>query len=299
MSLLLKHELHSIFQLDIINEWVIITEQLHFNSNKISCQIGHNVKCSVDYSRIAAKYDHRYEELSFNGVERELLEFVKGTSVREILEVGCGTGYWLDILDKRGFSVAGLEPSPQMLDLARTRVPNGDLKAGYAHKLPWPDNSFDCLFCVNAIHHFEKKDQFIIEAYRVLRKNSGLLIIGLDPHKRIDQWCIYDYFEGTLKFDLQRYLPASGIEKLMRDAGFFNCSTYEVQHIVMRIPAREAIQRGIVDKTIVSQLGALSEEQYNRGIQGIWKMIADSEAQGEQSYLVIDLRLYATIGWKT
>jgi hypothetical protein len=94
------------------------------------------------------------------------------------------------------------------------------------------------LFCINALHHFEEKSQFISQAFRVLHSNCGLLVVGLDQHKALDQWFIYDYFDGVLEHDLRRYLPSSALDRLMDEEGFSECLTVEAQHISMHFPAR-------------------------------------------------------------
>ncbi len=57
---------------------------------------------SVNYDIIAPVYDRRYEENDYSGVERALLDFIGEDQSAQILEVGCGTGHWLTLLDRRG-----------------------------------------------------------------------------------------------------------------------------------------------------------------------------------------------------
>jgi ubiquinone/menaquinone biosynthesis C-methylase UbiE len=252
----------------------------------------------MDYRHVADKYDRRYDEIPYDGIEHVLVSFIGSNSAHKVLEVGCGTGHWLAFLESHGYSVSGMDPSPQMLQKARTHVMSGDLKLGYAEKIPWENDTFDQLFCINAVHHFEEKSQFVSEAFRVLQPGGGLLIIGLDPHKARDQWFVYDYFDGVLEHDLNRYLSTTALERLMQVAGFSECHTTEAQHMAKHFPAHKAIEDGLLDKTIVSQLGILPQADFDRGLQRIWKDIADAEARGEQAVLVVDLWLYAMMGWK-
>ncbi len=253
---------------------------------------------NMDYRNAAGTYDRRYDGISFHGIEHVLLTFTGNNSVSRVLEVGCGTGHWLSVLEGHGHQVSGMDPSPEMLLQARNRVTSEDLKQGSADKIPWGNDTFDQLFCINAVHHFEGKSRFLLEACRVLHPDGGLLVVGLDPHKGLDQWFVYDYFDGVLENDLQRYLSTSELEKLMGEAGFSGCHTVEAQHMSMHFPARKAIEDGLLDKTIVSQLGILPQADFDRGIQRIWKDIADADSKGEQADLVVDLFLYATMGWK-
>ena len=79
----------------------------------------------VDYDQVAGEYDRRYVETDFDGIEKAGLRFVRNHTGYRVLEVGCGTGYWLAILDSHGFSVAGVDTSPRQFDLKGTTAWTG------------------------------------------------------------------------------------------------------------------------------------------------------------------------------
>jgi SAM-dependent methyltransferase len=251
----------------------------------------------LNYDELAASYDRRYEEYAYVGIEWTLSDFVGLGAGRSVLEVGCGTGHWLARLERDGLSLAGLDPSLEMLRRARTWVPAADLRTGRAEQIPWEAGSFERVICIHALHHFDCAPAFFVEARRVLRAGGGLLVVGLDPHTRLDRWSIYDYFEGTRQRDMRRYPATSQIVQWMREAGFSDCSISEVERIRLRLPARDAIQRGRLDRGATSQLALLSDGEYERGMQALWSEIARREARGERLELVADLRLYGTRGW--
>jgi ubiquinone/menaquinone biosynthesis C-methylase UbiE len=72
---------------------------------------------TADYDSIAARYDRRYGLHEYAGVRDYLSHFVSTPSpAARVLEVGCGTGHWIEALGRAGVSgpralVAGLEPS--------------------------------------------------------------------------------------------------------------------------------------------------------------------------------------------
>ena len=248
----------------------------------------------VDYDRVAKTYYQRYERNTYGGVERTLLDCVGANTGQRVLEVGCGTGYWLSLLARQGFTVAGVDASRGMLSRATRRVPEGAIVCGWAEQLPWASESFDRVVCINAFHHFLDRKAFLSEARRVLRKDGVLMTVGLDPHTGLDRWFVYDYFNGVLEFDRLRFLPTQQIRELMRLSGFSRCHTIEAEHLALRLPARIAIEDGRLDRMATSQLAALTQEEYQRGINRISREIERSSGQLE---LVSDLRLYATIGW--
>ena len=249
----------------------------------------------VDYEPIASTYDRRYLNNDYSGVERAVTEFVGPSVEARVLEVGCGTGHWLGALRRRAFVVAGLDASMGMLSRARAQGSTA-LVCGVAEHLPWPDQAFDRLFCVNALHHFRDQPRFIAEARRVLRPRGQFMTIGLDPHTGLDQWYIYDYFDPVLEIDRRRYPSTDHIQTWMAAAGFVGGVTREVQHSPARLSARTALEQGRLAKGASSQLAVLTNEQYQRGIGRIRRDIESAEARGTSLNLSADLRLYATLG---
>lgn len=249
----------------------------------------------VDYDTIADAYDRRYLINDYSGVEQALSAFAGDDESTRVLEVGCGTGHWLRVLRAKGVRTAGLDASLGMLTYARAKTP-GYLVQGVSEQLPWATASFDRVFCVNAIHHFQSKERFIAEAHRVLTSGGQLMTIGLDPHAGTDQWYVYDYFETTLETDKRRYPSAAHIREWMRLAGFVDCVTREVQHRQFRQSAQTAFDLGRLEKSATSQLAVLTDEEYDRGIERIRTAMQSAAAAADTLELTADLRLYSTCG---
>ena len=252
----------------------------------------------VNYDQVAPTYDSRYRLNQFSEIEQALLQFIGDQPALGVLEVACGTGHWLGILQTRGHGVTGLDFSAQMLAQAHKSLSGVDLSRGQAEHLPFPPESFDRVFCINAIHHFSDKPAFLAEAQRILRPGGKVLTVGIDPHRREGQWYIYDYFPESFEIDQARYPDSNSIQEWMRNAGFENCVTQEVEHWVHRLLAREALSQGRLDKASTSQLTVLTDEEYRRGIQRIKEDIEEAENKGETAFLSVDLKVYGTSAGK-
>jgi ubiquinone/menaquinone biosynthesis C-methylase UbiE len=171
----------------------------------------------INYDQIAATYDSRFALGLYDGVLQALRALISAKKPEAVLEVGCGTGYWLAALRPEVRGIIGLDYSLEMLRKAGARQCTGRLVHGDALVLPFRDVTFDLILCVNAIHHFGQIYQFIAEVRRLLRPGGILAVIGMDPHHGRDQWCVYDYFPETKAIDLARY-PSSGqiIDAMLR-----------------------------------------------------------------------------------
>jgi ubiquinone/menaquinone biosynthesis C-methylase UbiE len=250
----------------------------------------------TDYDRIADRFDTRYRFYGYDGVRETLLNFL-GSQPSSVLEVGCGTGHWLECsakaLAERSVLI-GLDPSAGMLARAHAATPTARLVRARAEALPWRDATFDRIFCVNALHHFTDRARFFAEARRVLKPGGGLLTIGKDPHTEQDDWWVYTYFEETRAIDRERFARVRTLRGEMALAGFAWTESMEADRIEVVRPASEALASGVVDRSFTSQLTVLSDEEFSRGAERLRRA---NDAAGGELQLVADFRLYATVAW--
>lgn len=252
----------------------------------------------VDYDSVADDFADRYRRNNYSGVIQAITEFSatpKSSHPMRGLEVGCGTGFWLETLHGTGCRVVGIDPSGGMLRVARANAPSALLARAQAEALPFESNTFDRLFCINALHHFSNPAEFVAEASRVLRPGGAILTVGLDPHTGTDRWWIYEYFPEAHAADLRRYLPAHAIRDRMEAAGFERCETRELQHLPRELPVVEAEREGFLARTSTSQLMVITDQEYEAGLGRIRRAAADAP---EELVLRSDLRLYGTLAWR-
>jgi SAM-dependent methyltransferase len=97
---------------------------------------------------------------------------------QRILDVACGTGALArEAALRTGPSgyVAGVDPNPGMLAVAKDLAPAVDWKKGVAEALPFPDNSFDAVVCQFGLMFFPDRRQAIQEMFRVLKPGGRLV----------------------------------------------------------------------------------------------------------------------------
>jgi len=237
---------------------------------------------AVDYDRLAATYDRRFSQGAPRGGAIALQALAQQLDARRILEVGCGTGHWLAGLGgPPSRSLCGLDLSAGMLAQARGREPSLCLVRGRASQLPFPPASFDLVYCVNAIHHFQRPRAFVAEARRLLRPEGVLAVVGSDPRQPGDRWYVYDYFAGTYETDLARFPSWGTVLDWMVAAGFEPVRWRLVEKIVSEKVGRAVLADPFLEKEAVSQLALLSDEAYAAGLDRIEAALAGAEAAGE------------------
>lgn len=94
---------------------------------------------------------------------------------QRVLDIGCGTGIFLEKLWGMGFDVTGLDKSPSMLEGARKRLRGrATLHVGDGTHTPYDDNAFDYAVIWSVLEFCARPEALLEEATRVAEK--GILI---------------------------------------------------------------------------------------------------------------------------
>jgi len=252
----------------------------------------------VDYDGIAAGYDQRFRDDSgWEAIPSTLLALAERSGAQDILEAGCGTGHWLSALVPTVGRCYGLDLSGGMLQQAQQQGWACELTCGRASQLPYRDTSFDLIYCVNALHHFERPQAFVSEARRLLRPAGALAVIGSDPHTLPGRWYLYDYFEGTRDADLARFPAWGTVLNWMLCAGLARAEWRMVRHIHDPKVGRAVLNDPFLQKHACSQLALLSDEAYSVGLRKIEAALTRAQANGETLTFPTDILVGMLVGW--
>jgi 2-polyprenyl-6-hydroxyphenyl methylase/3-demethylubiquinone-9 3-methyltransferase len=98
------------------------------------------------------------------------------TQSKTALEVGCGGGLMTEPISKMGFKASGIDPSEKSISCAMDHSTKEGISINYlvaaGEKIPFPDNSFDVIFCCDVLEHVRNFYQVISEIKRVLKKGG-------------------------------------------------------------------------------------------------------------------------------
>jgi len=253
---------------------------------------------TLNYDQIASEYNQRYPNSQQWERGQALLGLAKQLRARDILEVGSGTGYWLNLLHQVSANTFGLDYSFGMLKQAQKQPVPLRLTNGSAVQIPYKDKAFDLIYVVDAIHHFGDHKAFIAEAFRVLKPGGALGVIGHDPHEGTSKWYIYDYFDGVYDADLRRYPAGRSVLKWMESVGFQNISSQNVEHILNVHMDGGILHDPFLKQNASSQLALLSEEVYEAGIEKIKQAIAEAKSRNSQLTFSSDIYVKMFLGYK-
>lgn len=129
------------------------------------------------YDKKAAHYDDTYDGKFTENFKTLLVEIVKLQDDDSVLDVACGSGKLLAMLqDKAKIKGFGTDISPQMVKHAAKRYPQFHFQAASCEALPVANTSMDIITVCSAYHHFPDVRAFAREAGRVLKLGGSLFI---------------------------------------------------------------------------------------------------------------------------
>jgi SAM-dependent methyltransferase len=99
---------------------------------------------------------------------------------RALLDLGCGSGYWLARYAGEAAAVTGVEPDPRLLPLAAARDPRARVLRGSAEHIPLGDQSVDVVHARFAYFFPPGCEAGLAEVMRVLRPGGALVVVGND-----------------------------------------------------------------------------------------------------------------------
>jgi ubiquinone/menaquinone biosynthesis C-methylase UbiE len=165
--------------------------------------------------RVAAHQDSRAARLG-----EQVREFVELRGDERALDVGTGAGALAFALAPLVREVVGLDPVPELLELARERsLPNTEFVEGDGTALPFPDGSFDLAGTHRTLHHVSQPDRIVGELARVTRSGGRVLVIDQLAPDDPDEASALHEFETVRDPSHARLLSDGELKEVFRENG--------------------------------------------------------------------------------
>jgi SAM-dependent methyltransferase len=199
------------------------------------------------WSAVAAEW----AELWGDFAEPARLAIVAATGIgagSRVLDIGCGSGEFLVLLDRLGAVPSGIDPAPGMIAVARSRVSAADIRLGSAEELPWPDDSFEVVTAFNSLQFADDILDALTEAARVTVPRGFVAIANWADRERND-FTVIDSAVARAAGEEQRpdglLRQPGGLEQLFGDGGLEVVASGLLE-APWEVPDDETLVRGVL-----------------------------------------------------
>jgi len=251
---------------------------------------------SIDLTELAAGYDAK-RQMDPAEFER-LLEciFHYGKVAGRVLEIGCGTGFYLVPLAQRlpGASCYGIDITDAMLTQAKAKAEekghgNCFLARADAHYLPFKEEAFDFVLMPQVLHFFQDLDRVAADVHRVSKQGARLLVITTS-HPQLRSQVDLAFFPGISIRDVARVPSLEEIRYLFREHGFELFATVEFAS-TFRASSADTLTEWVVSKPWSSYL-LFSDKEFNKRLRSFTRNLKRAFGHGEILYLVPQTLLF-------
>lgn len=172
------------------------------------------------FNKCACSWDNDKNELDLHKIKTAVIPLLDLKDDDTILDVACGTGIFIETLKEKykNIKITGIDFAQNMIDKAMKKFPDTDFIVTDVVSLPFENNTFNKVMCLNAFPHFEDKNKAVKEINRVLKKNGLFILAHTNSKLNIDTH--HRNLGGLIAEDM---LPCNETIRLMlNDNGFKN-----------------------------------------------------------------------------
>ena len=177
------------------------------------------------WDKFSSKFDKRkrkewkvYESLLFNKIADDM------NKESTVLEVACGTGRVTLEISKQAKKVYAIDISSQMIDVARKNIEekginNVELSVEDAYNLPFDNDMFDIVVCINSLHNMIYPEKALSEIKRVLKPEGRFVatVTGIGSRKFKIMMSIFKFLTN---FPVFHKLNLEEFADMLSKAGF-------------------------------------------------------------------------------
>lgn len=165
---------------------------------------------TIEYARMAERErNYWWHAGRLAIIDAWLAKWIKPAKNSKILNVGCGTGGTLPVLEKYG-KVENIDVSDEAIKFMKES--GYKVKKVTDHKLPYKDDSFDVVVAFDVLEHIEKHEEALAEWTRVLKKD-GAILFTVPAYQWL--WSDHDtslhHFRRYTKGMVKSILPSNGL----------------------------------------------------------------------------------------
>lgn len=196
-----------------------------------------------------------------------LIEDLKITPHATALDLGAGTGKFLDYLTQATPNVIAVEPIAEMLEQLKIVHPEVQVQQASSHQIPLKSNSIDAILCAQSFHWFANLET-LTEMHRLLKPNASLGLIWNQRDESVD-WvkALADFlkdFEGdTPRFHSHQW------QKVFEQQSLFKLEGQKVFVQQQRGTVEEVVSNRLLSTSFIAAMPKAQQQDMKQHFEDI------------------------------
>ncbi len=148
---------------------------------------------------------------------------------KAVLDLGCAGGFMAEAICHRGGRVTGIDPARRAIAAARAHARREGLDirydVGVGEALPYDDDAFDVVVCVDVLEHVADLDRVIAEVARVLRP-GGVFVFDTINRNPLATFVVVTIGERIVRLlprgthDPRKFIRPAELRRMLEEHGF-------------------------------------------------------------------------------
>jgi len=186
-----------------------------------------------EFDALASEYESNRLADWYRAHADEILRHCPDLKSGDILDVGCGSGYFLRsyMKERPGVRAVGIDLSAQMIEQAKQKAQAEGLdniefiQADWENLPPalFAEHSFKMIVCANAFHYFEQPQQSSDQFFRKLSDDGVLYVLERNKARSLLTF-IWGIAHTVLIKDQVVFYKTAELQQFFKNAGFAGVS---------------------------------------------------------------------------
>lgn len=185
------------------------------------------------YNRINSEY---YDYIPSHARKNEDLKILSAVQKLKpkgnVLEIGSGNGFLLNLFKENGYQCTGIEPSPKASEYAKNTL-NLNILNTFLTKDTFAENSFDVVLLMDVLEHIYRPIELFNQCNKILKKGGIIVVLtgdidSLNAKFWKNKWFYFNYWEHISFFSRTsiEYLLLKTDFKLIKYSIFNHTGSY-------------------------------------------------------------------------
>lgn len=200
----------------------------------------------------------------------------------KVIDLGAGTGKFLDYLKQATTNIIAVEPIAEMLEQLKIIHPEIQTQQASSHQIPLNDHSIDAILCAQSFHWFANLET-LTEIYRLLKQHANLALIWNQRDETVD-WVkalaqrLEEYEADTPRFHSKEW------QNVFEQQNFFQLESKKVFVHAHTGTVENVVSKRLLSTSFIAAMPRVQQQQLKIEFENIVAQYTSKQPQDEISF---------------